>query len=136
MIQKIDYTVTFMGDYPCGGSHPLTVKTNSFDVSGAICAATESIVDDRIEATNLVLISVVPDSYPPATDNVNSDGLLKPCPFCGNPKVSLVETLPGDGDENMYLVNCGCCNASQLHDSKQRAIHDWNQRDMEGSSGK
>jgi hypothetical protein len=40
----------------------------------------------------LVLISVVPDSYPPATDNVNSDGLLKPCPFCGNPNVSLVET--------------------------------------------
>jgi hypothetical protein len=90
IMQKVDYIVTFMG-ITCGGRHPLTVKTNSFDVSGAICAATESIVDDRIKATNLVLISVVPDSYPPATDNMNSDGLLKPCPFCGNPNVSLVE---------------------------------------------
>lgn len=89
-MQKVDYIVTFMGDYPCGGRHPLTVKTKSVDVSGAISAATESIVDDRIKATNLVLISVVPDSFPPATDNVNSDGLLKPCPFCGNPNVSLV----------------------------------------------
>lgn len=130
-MQKIDYIVTFMGDYPCGGRHPLTVKTNSADVSGAICAATEAIVDERIEATNLVLISVVPESHPLATEEVNSDGTLKPCPFCGNPHVSLVETLSEFNGESTWFVNCGCCNASQLPDSKEGAIRNWNQRDEE-----
>ncbi|MGG5989851.1 Lar family restriction alleviation protein [Salmonella enterica] len=130
-MQKIDYIVTFMGDYPCGGRHPLTVKTNSADVSGAICATTEAIVDDRIEATNLVLISVVPESHPLATEEVNSDGTLKPCPFCGNPHISLVETLSEFDGENTWFVNCGCCNASQLPDSKEGAIRNWNQRDEE-----
>lgn len=127
-MQKLDYIVTFTGDYPYGGHHPLTVKTKAFDVSGAISIATEAIVDDRIEATNLTLISVVPESHPLATDEVNNNGVLKPCPFCGNPHVSLVETLCELDGENTYFVNCGCCNASQLPDSKERAIHDWNQR--------
>ncbi|MGU7118386.1 Lar family restriction alleviation protein [Salmonella enterica subsp. enterica serovar Pomona] len=131
MMQKINYTVTFMGDYPCGGRHPLTVKASACGVPDAIAIATEAIVGDRIEATNLVLISVVPESHPLATEEVNSDGMLKPCPFCGNPHVSLVETLREFDGENTYFVNCGCCNASQLPDSKEGAIRNWNQRDEE-----
>lgn len=130
-MQKINYIVTFMGDYPCGGRHPLTVKTKSFDVSGAISIATEAIVDDRIEATNLVLISVVPEAHPLATEEVNTDGTLKPCPFCGNPHISLVETLRERDGESTWFVNCGCCNASQLPDSKESAICNWNQRNEE-----
>ncbi|ELH8365166.1 Lar family restriction alleviation protein [Salmonella enterica] len=57
--------------------------------------------------------------------------MLKPCPFCGNPHVSLVETLREFDGENTYFVNCGCCNASQLSDSKEGAIRNWNQRDEE-----
>lgn len=130
-MQKVDYIVTFMGDYPCGGRHPLTVKTKSVDVSGAICSATEAVVDDRIEVTNLVLISVVPESHPLATEEVNSDGTLSPCPFCGNPYVSLVETLNELDGESTWFVNCGCCNASQLPDSKESAIQNWNHRDKD-----
>lgn len=130
-MQKIDYIVTFMGDYPCGGRHPLTVKTKAYGVESAIAMATDAIEDDRIGATGLALISVVPESHPLATAEVNSDGALMHCPFCGNPHVSLVETLCDSDGENTYFVNCGCCNASQLPDSKEGAIRNWNQRDEE-----
>lgn len=62
-MQKINYIVTFMGNYPCGDRHPLTVKAKAFDVSGAISIATEAITDDRIEVISLVLISVVPEMW-------------------------------------------------------------------------
>jgi hypothetical protein len=66
---------------------------------------------------------------------MNSDGLLKPCPSAAT-QMSLVETLPEDGDENMYLVTVAVAIWNQrAHGRKKRAIHDWNQRDME-SSGK
>ncbi|KGT91274.1 hypothetical protein NG99_17040 [Erwinia typographi] len=71
----------------------------------------------------------MPETCPPSTEDVNGNGELKPCPFCGNPHVSLVETLRELDGENTYFVNCGCCNASQLPDSKERAVHDWNQRE-------
>ncbi|CNE38146.1 Lar family restriction alleviation protein [Yersinia enterocolitica] len=128
-MQNINYIVTFTGDYPCGGNHPLIVKATALDVESAISAARNAIEDDRIEATNLILISVVPESCPAATEDLNSDGALKPCPFCGNPHVSLVETIPYFGGENMHFVNCGCCNASQLPDTKEGAIYHWNQRE-------
>ncbi|MBB8029247.1 Lar family restriction alleviation protein [Escherichia coli] len=63
---------------------------------------------------------------------VTSDVALKPCPFCGNPEVQLIEVKYFlDGDDG-YYVACTCCNANQLPDSKERAIHDWNQRDGVG----
>ncbi|EGH2794942.1 restriction alleviation protein, Lar family [Salmonella enterica] len=58
----------------------------------------------------------------------NSDGLLKPCPFCGNPYVSLVEVYPEFVGEIEYVVNCGCCDTTQHPDSKEGAIRRWNQR--------
>lgn len=129
-MQKIDYIVTFMGDYPCGGQHPLTIKTKAVGVEAAISIAIDAIKDDRIEASNLVLLSVVPESYPLSTNDVNSDGLLSACPFCGNTNVSLVETRRETDGESLYFVNCGCCNATQLPDSKEGAISNWNQRDQ------
>lgn len=33
-----------------------------------------------------------------------------------------------DGDDG-YYVACTRCNANQFPDSKERAIHDWNQRE-------
>ncbi|HBM2885808.1 TPA: Lar family restriction alleviation protein [Klebsiella oxytoca] len=76
-----------------------------------------------------MLISVSPESYPLSTEEVNIDGALKPCPFCGNPHVSLVETLREFDGESTWFVNCGCCNASQQPDSKEGAIRNWNQRE-------
>ncbi|RJK63738.1 hypothetical protein CMV60_20035 [Serratia marcescens] len=118
-----------MGNYPCGGRHPLTVKTKAAGVDQAIFAAKDAIEDERVEATNLVLLSVEPESYPPSTDDANSDEVLAPCPFCGNHNVSLVEIRRESDSENMYFVNCGCCNATQLPDIKEGAISNWNQRD-------
>ncbi|EIP3425397.1 TPA: Lar family restriction alleviation protein [Salmonella enterica] len=79
-------------------------------------------------------MSVIPDLCPPATEEVNINGLLKPCPFCGNPHVSLVETLREFDGESTWFANCGCCNASQQPDDKEGAIWNWNQRDMEGNA--
>lgn len=60
---------------------------------------------------------------------INSEVQLKPCPFCGNPQVQLIGVkYLMDGDDG-YYVACTCCNASQIPDSKERAIHDWNQRE-------
>lgn len=60
---------------------------------------------------------------------VNSGTQLKPCPFCGNPQVQLIEVKyffsGGDG----YYVACTSCNANQLPDSKEHAVHNWNQRE-------
>ncbi|CAI1045813.1 Lar family restriction alleviation protein [Serratia ficaria] len=131
-MQNINYIVTFMGNCPCGGRHPLTVKTKASGVEQAIFAAKDAIEDERVEATDLLLLSVEPESYPFSTDDANSDEVLAPCPFCGNSNVSLVETRRESDSENMYFVNCGCCNASQLPDSKEGAISNWNQRNEDG----
>lgn len=37
-------------------------------------------------------------------------------------------TERGAGDDG-YYVACTCCNANQIPDSKERAVHDWNQRE-------
>lgn len=128
-MQKINYIVTFTGKYPCGHRHPLIVRTASAGVSRAMSVASEAIKDDRVEATDIVLISVLPENYPLAAEDQNSDGLLKPCPFCGNPWVSLVEVFPEYSDEIEYVVNCGCCETTQQPDCKDNAIRRWNQRE-------
>lgn len=64
---------------------------------------------------------------------IASDVPLKPCPFCGAREVNLMEVLDFADEEDAYYVACGCCNANQLPDSKERAIHDWNQREMPDS---
>lgn len=130
-MQKIHYVVTFTGKYPCGCRHPLIVKTASTGVNHAISVASEGIKDDRIDATDIELLSVLPEGYPLAMEDQNSDGLLRPCPFCGNPYVSLVEVYPEFVGEIEYVVNCGCCDTTQHPDSKEGAIRRWNQREGE-----
>lgn len=127
-MQKIDYVVTFTGKHPCGCRYPILVNIKATGVSYAIDVASEAIKDDRVEATDIELISVLPEFCPPALESENSDGLLKPCPFCGNPHVSLVEVWPELIGEIEYVVSCGCCETTQQPDSKERAIHNWNQR--------
>lgn len=127
-MRKIDYVVTFTGRYPCGCRHLILAKMKATGVSHAISIASEAIKDDHVKATDIELRSVLPENWPPATEDENSDGLLKPCPFCGNPHVSLVEVWPELSDEILYVVSCGCCETTQQPDSKERAIHNWNQR--------
>ncbi|HFW4797491.1 TPA: Lar family restriction alleviation protein [Salmonella enterica subsp. diarizonae serovar 60-67:z35:-] len=127
-MREIDYVVTFRGKFPCGCRHRVLAKMKATGVSHAISIASEAIKDDRVKVTDIELLSVLPENWPPAMISENSDGLLKPCPFCGNPHVSLVEVWPELSDEILYVVNCGCCNATQHPDGKERAIHDWNQR--------
>lgn len=130
-MNKTTYSVTFIASYPDGDRYPLKVKIDASGVEEAIAQAKVSSTVSCIDKTSLLLISVIPEMCPPATEEANSDGVLKPCPFCGNPYISLVETLRELDGESTWFVNCGCCNTSQLPDSKERAIHDWNQRDQE-----
>lgn len=125
------YAVTFIADYPDGDRYPLKVETKASCVDSAISLAKGNAVVSCIDKSNLTVISVIPELCPAALEHVNSDGLLKCCPFCGNPHVSLVETLRELDGENTWFVNCGCCNASQLPDSKESAIQNWNQRDKD-----
>ncbi|HIB1530006.1 TPA: Lar family restriction alleviation protein [Salmonella enterica subsp. enterica serovar Muenchen] len=130
-MQKINYVVTFTGKYPYGCRHPLIVETTATGVSHAISVASEAIKDDRVEATDIELLSVLPKGYPLANEDQNSDGLLRPCPFCGNPYVSLIEVYPEFFGEIAYVVNCGCCDTTQHPDCKEGAIRRWNQREEE-----
>lgn len=59
---------------------------------------------------------------------INSDALLKPCPFCGKREVRLVRVSDFYDQEDAFYVACSDCNASQFPDVKERAIQDWNQR--------
>lgn len=128
-MQKINYVVTFTGKHPCGCRHPILVKINATGVSYAMSVASEAIKDDRVKATDIELLSVLPESWPLAMEDENSDGLLKPCPFCGNPHVSLVEVYPELSGEIEYVVNCRCCETAQQPDCKDNAIRRWNQRE-------
>jgi Lar family restriction alleviation protein len=130
-MQKSTYSVTFTADYPDGDRYPLKVEVEALGVGQAIELATEKVAATHIQKETLEVVSAIPDLCPLATKGVNGNGLLKPCPFCGNPHVSIVETLREFDGDNTYFVNCGCCNASQLPDGKEDAIRNWNQRDRE-----
>ncbi|MDJ6542610.1 Lar family restriction alleviation protein [Salmonella enterica] len=130
-MQQIDYVVTFTGKHPCGCRHPIFVKTKAAGVEEAISIAITEIEDISSRDSDIELRTVFPENWPLAMEDENSDGLLKPCPFCGNPYVSLVEVYPELSGEILYVVHCGCCNASQLPDCKENAIYHWNQREEE-----
>lgn len=124
-MEQIKYEVVFMGDHPGGQRLPLKVVTTATNATMAIGIAADAIEDDRIQSTNHVLISVMPVSSPQSADGHNQDGLL-PCPFCASTEPKLMDSYV-DG-ETQYFISCGCCNATQHPDSRERAIHDWNQR--------
>jgi Lar family restriction alleviation protein len=125
------YTVTFTVDHPEGDRYPLKIEIEARGVEQAVNLAVAKAEASHFQKEKLVLMSAMPELCPPAFEGLNRDGLLKPCPFCGNPHVSLLETFRELDDESTWFVNCGCCNASQLPDSKEGAIRNWNQRDGE-----
>lgn len=135
-MQESTYSVTFIASYSDGDSYPLKIEVDAPGVEQAIMLATAKAESSRFPKDNLSLMSVIPELCPPATEDVNIDGILKPCPFCGNPHISLVETLREFDGEITWFVNCGCCNASQLPDSKESAIQNWNQRDKDNDGEK
>ncbi|EDQ2394378.1 TPA: Lar family restriction alleviation protein [Salmonella enterica] len=128
-MNRTTYAVTFVANYPDGDRYPIKVNTEALGVDQAIEDAAINIT--CISKNNLEVLSVIPELCPAATEDANRDGQLKPCPFCGNPNVSVVEILRDFDGENTYFVNCGCCNASQLPDCKENAIYHWNQREEE-----
>ncbi|WP_223813123.1 MULTISPECIES: Lar family restriction alleviation protein [Pantoea] len=122
------YSVTFVADYPDGDRYPLKIEVEAEGVDQATSQAVSIAESSRFLKKDLVLMSVIPELCPPALDGMNPDRLLKPCPFCGNDCISLVETLREFDGEKMFFVNCGCCNATQHPDSKEGAILNWNER--------
>lgn len=130
-MERTKYIVTLMGDYPCGHRYPVIVTTTAINAEAAIEIANDAIKDDRIESTRHELISVMPESPSQAMYGDNTDGALLPCPFCGNPEPKLMDAY--FNGETQYYVNCGCCNATQHPDSRERSIHDWNQRSEVGA---
>lgn len=125
-MEKTNYVVNLMGDYPCGHRHPLKVVASAYSAEAAIGIAAEAIKDDRIPSINHELVSVMPEIPSQSKEGDNADGSLLPCPFCGSPEPKLMDAY-FDG-EQQYYVNCGCCNATQHPDSKEGAIFNWNQR--------
>lgn len=126
-MNRTTYAVTFVASYPDGDRYPIKIVAKATGVDLAIENAKTNIT--CISKNNLAVLSVIPELCPASVEDANRDRQLKPCPFCGNPNVSLVETLRDFDSENMYFVNCGCCNASQLPDCKENAIYHWNQRE-------
>lgn len=124
-MEQTKYEVVFMGDYPGGDRHPVKVVTTATNATIAIGIASDALEDDRIQSTNHELISATPIKASQSADGDNIHGLL-PCPFCGSPDPKIMDAYV-DG-EQQYFVNCGCCNTTQHPDSRDRAIHDWNQR--------
>lgn len=51
---------------------------------------------------------------------------LLPCPFCGNDEVN-IESAYLDG-EQLVVVRCDCCGATQAPDQPATAAMLWNQR--------
>ena len=125
-MERTRYAVTFMGDHACGHRHPVKVVLGALSALDAIDLAREALADDRIISTGHSLYSVFPEPPLQLMGSDNAGHILLPCPFCANPEPKLLDAC-FDG-EPQYYVNCGCCNASQQPDSKERAINDWNQR--------
>lgn len=127
------YAVTYLGNYPCGHRHPLTITVTAQNAGSAIEKALESLADDRITSTNHTLYAVIPVGFDTSmTAEIamcppRSEIELQPCPFCGNDDIELNSTS-WDG-EYLYTVRCDCCGSSQPEDTLETAVRVWNQRE-------
>ncbi|MEM8058616.1 Lar family restriction alleviation protein [Morganella morganii subsp. sibonii] len=132
-METTKYAVTYLGDYPCGHRHALTITVTAQDAGSAIEKALLSLADDRITSTRHTLYAVIPvgfstsmmaevDMCPP-----RSGIELQPCPFCGNGDIELNST--GWDGEYLYTVRCDCCGSSQPEDTLETAVRVWNQRE-------
>lgn len=130
MKKKLNYIVTFTGQYAYGGRQPIQVKVLARNVNRAIEVASNAISRDSNKPVDLVVLSVVPDLDEITTlDRVSDD--LDSCPFCGNTDVSLVEALNEYSGETQYIAACGCCGATQPASDKNSVIRIWNQREVD-----
>lgn len=127
------YLVTYLGDYPCGHRHTLSMETHALGVSDAIEKSEEILSDSGIKSTNHTLYSVVPAGFGmntlaeinlcPPKDQIK----LLPCPFCGNDEVEL--NYSGWDGEDMFVIHCDCCGTKQPEDYQDTAVLVWNQRE-------
>ncbi|MDH0356283.1 Lar family restriction alleviation protein [Morganella sp. GD04133] len=132
-METTKYAVTYLGNYPCGHRHALTVTVTAQDAGSAIEKALESLTDDRITSTNHTLYAVIPVGFDTSmTAEIamcppRSEIELQPCPFCGNDDIELNST--GWDGEYLYTVRCDCCGSSQPEDTLETALRVWNQRE-------
>jgi Lar family restriction alleviation protein len=58
---------------------------------------------------------------------------LKPCPFCGSDRITIMVRLPFNDEVVGYYVFCSGCGArSALNFSEEIAIEAWNRRAEDG----
>lgn len=132
-MEMTKYAVTYLGDYPCGHRHALTITVTAQDAGSAIERVQADLEEEQFTSTNHALYAVVPvwfgtsamaeiDMCPP-----RSEIELQPCPFCGNNNLELTST--GWDGEHLFAVRCDCCGSSQPEDSLETVVRVWNQRE-------
>lgn len=132
-MEMTKYAVTYLGDYPCGHRHALTITVTAQNAGSAIERVQADLEEEQFTSTNHVLYAVVPvgfgtsmmaeiDMCPP-----RGEIELQPCPFCGNDDIELTNT--GWDGEHMYTARCDCCGSSQPEDSLETVVRVWNQRE-------
>ncbi|MGJ0628874.1 hypothetical protein [Xenorhabdus bovienii] len=64
-MERTRYVVTYLGDYPCGHRHPLSISMVARDAADAFTKAQETLAfnDDRLTSTNHTLFSVMPEGF-------------------------------------------------------------------------
>jgi Lar family restriction alleviation protein len=130
MKKKLNYIVTFTGEYAFGGRQPIRVKVLARNVNRAIEVASNAVGRDSNKPVDLVVLSVVPDLEEIIPLNYGSND-LDSCPFCGNPDVSLVDTLNEYSEETQYIAACDCCGATQPASDRKSVIRTWNHREAD-----
>nr|ELR5040606.1 Lar family restriction alleviation protein [Providencia stuartii]ELR5081576.1 Lar family restriction alleviation protein [Providencia stuartii] len=127
------YLVTYLGDYPCGHRHTLSMEIHALGVSDAIEKSEELLADEDIKSINHSLYSVVPvGAGLEALAEINmcpprSEIALLPCPFCGNDEIDMNYSYWAG--EYMYVIRCSCCGTQQMEEDQHSAVRVWNQRE-------
>lgn len=62
-MEMTSYQVTYLGDYPCGHRHTLSMEIEALGVADAIEKSKEILSDSDIKSTNHTLYSVVPVGF-------------------------------------------------------------------------
>ncbi|CDM90294.1 conserved protein of unknown function [Xenorhabdus bovienii] len=80
-MERTRYVVTYLGDYPCGHRHPLSISMVARDAADAFTKAQETLAftDDRLTSTNHTLFSVMPERF--------NESMLADMHLCPNAEV-------------------------------------------------
>ncbi|MDU2633255.1 hypothetical protein ACGTI2_12605 [Morganella morganii] len=57
------YTVTYLGDYPCGHRHALTITVTAQDANSAIEKVQADLEEEQFTSTNHTLYAVIPVGF-------------------------------------------------------------------------